>query len=120
MIAPTRSRRGASDSTLVNADKVASRCSAVRCNTEAQNPSTSPNWYWTAPQVAPLSLAMRLADTAPGSPEANERTAASSIASRVARPRLLLRLCCTSAGAMHWMVAALREFHRTHYEFMAE
>jgi hypothetical protein len=39
----------------------------------------SPNWYCTTPQVAPISLAMRLPDTAPGSPEASARSAASSM-----------------------------------------
>src|SRR6185437_1864801 len=115
MIAATRWRRGASGSALVNDDSVASRRSAVRCHTAGQNPSTSPNRYCTAPQVAPLSFAIRLADTAPGSPVASERTAASSIASRVASPRLLLRRCCTSAGAMLWIVA---HFHSTLYDLV--
>src|SRR5258708_22557637 len=95
-MARTRSRNGASGFTgAESVERVAARRSAVRCSTAAQNPSVSPNWYCTAPQVAPISLAMRLADTEPGSPEASDFSAASSMLSRVAWPRRLGRLSAT-------------------------
>ena len=78
------------------------RRSAVRCSTAAQNPSASPNWYCTVPQVAPMSLAMRLADTDAGSPDASARSAASSMFSRVASPRRLGR----RTDAATWLMLA--------------
>ncbi|EUA90150.1 hypothetical protein I551_3381 [Mycobacterium ulcerans str. Harvey] len=83
-----------------NANIDPARRSAVRCSTAAQKPSTSPNWYCTAPQVAPIALAMRLAETEPGSPEASDVSAASSMLSRVALPRRLGRLPATPARVM--------------------
>ena len=66
-----------------------SLCGAV----EHRGPESvvSPNWYFTAPQVAPICLAIRLADTAAGSPVASAFNAASSMFSRVASPRRLVR-----------------------------
>ena len=88
MIAATRSCSGAQASASAGRS---TRRSAVRRSTAAQSPSISPNWYLTAPQVAPTSLAILLAEAAFGPPSASERSAASSIASRVACPRLLGR-----------------------------
>ena len=84
MMAATRSRSCAD---ALVCSKTSARCSAVRCSTAAHNPSASPNWYWTTPQVAPICLAIRFADTAPGSPVANAFSAASSMFLRVASPR---------------------------------
>src|ERR1700749_3197348 len=122
MIAPTRLCSGAS--TGGGVENVPARRSAVQRSTAAQKPSVSPNWYCTAPQVAPMSLAMRLADTEPGSPEDSERRAASSMLSRVALPRGLgpgpaipAPLACRVIRRSYPLVAGANEkFHRGRFD----
>src|ERR1700739_2337726 len=115
-MAPTRSRNGASGCTgAESVEKVAARRCAVRCSTAAQKPSVSPNWYCTAPEVAPVSLAMRLADTEPGSPEASDFSAASSMLSRVAWPRRLGRLWATFVP----VTRRAYHFHRGYCDLVA-
>ena len=107
----TRSCRGAPRSVSAGTSP---RRSAVRRSTAAHNPSMSPNWYLTAPHVAPMSLAIRLADAAPGPPEASDRNAASSMASRVAWPRRLVRRPVVVASGISGSYTPDLDFHRTY------
>src|SRR6478672_6649676 len=111
MMVATRSCRGAAGS--VSAGR-SPRRSAVRRSTAAHNPSMSPNWYLTAPHVAPMSLAIRFADAAPGPPAASDRNAPSSIASRVAWPRRFGRRPVVVASGTSGSYTPDLDFHRTY------
>ena len=68
-----------------------------------------------------MSLAMRLADTEPGSPEASDFSAASSMLSRVALPRRLVRRPAIPAplpalSSVDPMVST-QDFHRGYCDF---
>ena len=98
MMPATRSRSGAVG--CRRADGSRPRRSAVRCSTAAQSPSMSPNWYFTAPQVAPMSLAMRLADTARGRRwPAPQRGVQHALAGRLTAPVGALRRTPSSVTA---------------------